>query len=273
MAKTKKKSPGTPPPPGRGGGKGQTTLPKPAPASPGGPNRLERKEEARRQREALQRKMGRRKAYRIVGIVVAVLVLATAITGFVIYQSGATGRLIRAAGCSPVRTTPLYDPAKPEVDRQHIAQGSPVPTPPPLSTYPTTPPASGPHTPQTLPAGVQPSPPDVYTSIHSLEHGAVAIWYAPNADATEVGKVSDFYNSSANNDHVIVAPYSYPDQGTAGQLPAGKQVVIVAWHRLQACTLVSLQAIQEFVRFYRVPTGGPRPDGYRGEAPEAGSAI
>ena len=39
---------------------------------------------------------------------------------------------------------------------------------------------------------------------------------------------------------MIIAPYSYPDQGTAGQLPDGVQMALVAWHRMQTCSSVSL---------------------------------
>jgi hypothetical protein len=218
--------------------------------------------------------MGRRKTYRIVGIVVAVLVLAAAVTGGVVFARSLTKDALKAAGCGPVRTTPAY-PGAPDLDRTHIGPGSTVTTPPPLSSYPTVPPASGPHLPpgQTLKEGVYDTPPSVYMGLHSMEHGAVTIWYPPTANPGDVGKISDFYSNSANNDHVIVAEYSYPDQGTAGQLPAGKQMVMVAWHRLQVCTHASLKAAQEFVRFYRFPTGGPRPPDYRGEAPEAGAGI
>jgi hypothetical protein len=273
MAKTKKKGPAASPAQPRGGSKAQATLPKPVPATEGGPNRPQRKEEARRQREALQRKMARRKAYRVVAIVVAVLILAAAVTVGVVFARSHTKSALEAAGCGPVQTTPLYPGS--DLDRTHIGPGSAVKTPPPLSTYPTVPPASGPHLPpgQTLKEGIYDSPPSVYMGIHSLEHGAAIIWYAPTASPDDVGKITDFYGSSANNDHVIVAQYSYPDQGTAGQLPAGKQMVMVAWHRLEACTHASLDAAKQFVRFYRVPTGGPIPPGYRGAAPEAGSAI
>ena len=50
-----------------------------APATPDGPNRKIRKEEARKQREALQRKAGRRKFYR--WGVAAVIVVAVAVAG------------------------------------------------------------------------------------------------------------------------------------------------------------------------------------------------
>ena len=90
--------------------------------------------------------------------------------------------------CSTVRTLGAYPNNE---DRSHIgAQGATgtVASPPPLSTYPSTPPASGPHNPSPLDAGVYSQAPDVYRVIHSMEHGAVIIWYAPTAPSAISGR-------------------------------------------------------------------------------------
>ena len=84
----------------------------------------------------------------------------------------------------------------------------------------------------------------------------------------------DFFRnaSSSETDHVIVAEYNYPDQGTAGTLPSGKQMVLVAWHHMQVCGKVSLDAAKAFVSQYRTPTESTvpcSPPGYKGDAPEA----
>jgi len=277
MAKTKK----TAPQPRTGSTtatKDQTGVTKPAPATPGGPNRLARKEEARRQREVLRKKMARRKYYRWTALAVAVLVLAAAGTAFAIYQTGATSRALKSAGCGPVRTIGTYQ-NNPTLDRAHIGTGPPAPaTPPPLSSYASVPPTSGPHKPpgQTLHAGVYTTPPDVYMALHSLEHGAVIVWYSPSASQSDVSKIVDFYRgaSSSEQDHVIVAEYNYPEQGAAGQLPAGKQMVLVAWHHMETCTQPSPKVVEDFVSHYRIPTGSTSiPPGYKGDAPEVGSPI
>ena len=65
----------------KGGRPASTPSAKVAPAEPGGPNRQARKEEARRQREAIQRKMSRRRYYRLIGVITAVVVVAGAIAG------------------------------------------------------------------------------------------------------------------------------------------------------------------------------------------------
>ena len=70
---------------------------------------------------------------------------------------------------------------------------------------------------------------------------------------------------------MIVAPYNYPDQGAAGRLPAGKQMVLVAWHHLQSCARPSLAVAFDFVAHYRSPP--PAGESYEGDAPEQGAPI
>lgn len=271
-------------PDGRGGasagraapaGRGGTSGPSDAARAQSAQNRAARKEEARRQREAIRRRQQRRKYYRVAAVVLVVLIVAGIIVGVSLAGGGKTvdtSQAASAAGCGAVQTVSAY---RNNQDRSHIgAQGATgsVATPPPLSTYSSTPPASGPHDPSPLDAGVYSQPPDVYRAIHSLEHGAVVIWYAPTAPAAEVAKITSFYQGGSEGDHVIVAPYNYPSQGTAGALPAGKQMVMVAWHHIQACDKVSLDAAKGFVQPFRTPTGGAAP-GYKGDAPEAGLQI
>src|SRR6266536_3484487 len=171
-----------------------------------------------------------------------------------------------AAGCAPVQTIPAYAGAP---DQAHI--GTQVASPPPLSSYPSTPPASGPHNPSPQGAGVYSSPPPVYSTIHSLEHGAAIVWYDPSALGQELERIKSFFNGAATSDHVIVAPYSYPDQGAAGKLPGGKQMVMVAWHHVESCDRPSLAAAFDFVAHYRFPP--PAGESYKGDAPEKGASI
>ncbi len=241
----------------------QQPLAKVAPGVPGGPNRAERKEEARRQREALRRGMARRRYYRIAGVALTVLSVAGAITAYSVTRPSPAA----AAGCGSVRTIPPY--AGKQGDRAHVLPQARLK----LSTYRSQPPVSGPHDSRPLDAGVYEAPPDPYRTLHSLEHGAVIIWYREGLGNSSLQKIKDFYRTQSHGDHVIVAPYSYPDQGSAGDLPAGKQVVLVAWHRLRSCRQASLDVVRGFVAVYRAPTGTGRPIGYKGEAPEPGVPI
>jgi hypothetical protein len=268
MAKRKRERPQS----GRPGSKGRQaagaatlreSLPRVAPAQPGGPNRTTRKEEARRQRESLRKKMARRRRYRIGAAVLAVVLVGGGITAYALTRP----QPFEAAGCSGVKTTGTY----PGGDRRHIT--SPLNSPD-LSTYTSVPPTSGPHAGTPVSSGVYEQPQDIYGAIHSLEHGAVIVWYRPGLASAELQRIKSFYQSATGGDHVIVAPYSYPDQGEAGQFPAGQQIALAAWHHLQTCELANLGAVQAFVADYRTPTNpGQRPAGYRGDAPEPGNPI
>ena len=242
--------------------------------------------------------MARRRRNRSLGLVLMVVAVAIAVVAVFLTSGGDDGtsaipsgaELLQqasaaesAAGCEPVQTVSFYngvtDTSSPDyTDQSHIGATGAFPAPPDLSTYPSTPPASGPHDPTPLPAGVYDSPPSVYQSIHSLEHGGAIVWYAPGISSQALDDLVAFYDQSADQanvgqDRVIVAPYDYSNQGTAGELPSGVQMTLVAWHHLQTCTQVSLAAAFDFTSqygFYSPPLLN-RP--YKGEAPEAGGAM
>ena len=94
-----------------------------------------------------------------------------------------------AAGCGPVQTIPAYSGAP---DQAHI--GAEVPSPPPLTSYQSTPPVSGPHAGSPLDSSVYDTPPDVYRTIHSLEHGAAVVWYEPSTSGSELDSIKAFFD-------------------------------------------------------------------------------
>jgi hypothetical protein len=107
--------------------------------------------------------------------------------------------------------------------------------------------------------------------LHSLEHGATVVWYAPGSSGEELDELRAFYAGPSVGARVIVAPYDYPDQGEAGGLPAGTQMALVAWHHVESCAQVSLAAAFDFTAKYAAPPFGQRP--YLGDAPEAGAGF
>jgi hypothetical protein len=249
--------------------------------------KAERKEAARREREELQRRIARQRRNRRIGIVGVAILAVIAIVVVVVLQPGSvdvpspaealdqSASETQAAGCDKVATVPPYSPEK--NDRTHIGSpGSGILTPPPLSSYQTTPPASGPHDPTPWNAGIQNSPPDVYRTIHSLEHAAAIVWYNPSAPSDEISKLKTFYRDYLQSQQgagakIIVAPYSYPDQGAAGSLPKGVNMALTAWHRLQTCSQISIPVAFGFTARYALPSyPGQR---YQGEAPEPTTAI
>ena len=239
------------------------------------PTKAERKEQARIEREQLQQKLASRKRTRTILITVGATALAAIVVAIVLTRPPSVDlpdaeTLLEQApaateqsGCGEVRNVGEFDPAA--QDRTHIGAED-VPTMPPLAAYPSTPPASGPHNPVPLPADVYDTPPPIDQVIHSLEHGAVAIWYSPDATGAELNKIKAFYEDGSNGEKVIVAPYDYPDQGEAGQLPAGTDMALVAWHFVQDCEVPNLAASYGFVNDYRATQANA--ENYKGEAPE-----
>ena len=258
-----------------------------APGRPDQGRRLtkaERKDQARREREEIQRRLASKRRTRTLGLVVGAVVVVAAIVATTLLASRGdiptpqqllqqAAKAADGAGCGDVTTTPPFDPA--DQDRVHLGGGNVAG--PPLSQYPTTPPASGPHADVPLPAGVYDSLTlsELYRSIHSLEHGATVVWYDPAAPASEVARLLDFYDrrlqdASVGQDRVIVAPYDFPGD-SGGILPDGTQMALTAWHRLRTCASVDLAVAYDFTSQYSFPTAGGR--AYKGEAPEAGAAI
>lgn len=249
--------------------------------------KAQRKEAARHEREEIQRRMARQRRNRRVGIAGISVVVVAAIVVLVVVQPGKTevpspSELLseapaaaQAAGCDDVKVIGLYQPK--DQDRTHLGSGGLL-TMPPVSTYPSVPPTSGPHNPTPLPQGIYSSPPPLDQTIHSLEHGAVIIWYDPSATGEDLEQLKTFYRENRSSSEgelqgqkIIIAPYDYPDQGEAGRLPGGTQMALVAWHRLQTCAQVSLPVAFDFTAQYVVPPFGN--EKYKGEAPEPQSAL
>jgi len=257
-----------------------------APGRPGEhrrPTKAERKEKARREREELERRMASKRRARTVGIVAGAVVIAAVVFAATLLPSSGgdfpepanllqqAATAATTAGCGDVQTTPDFDPS--ENDRSHITTGQIQP----LSSYPTIPPASGPHADVPLPAGVYDSltQPQLFQAIHSLEHGATIVWYDPTAPTGSIEQLTEFYDrrvqdASVGQDRVIVAPFDFPDD-PAGILPEGTRMAVVAWHRLRLCEDVDLAVAFDFTSQFSSPTAENR--GYVGVAPEAGASL
>ena len=240
-------------------------------SSDGRTTKAERKEQARRERLELQRRMERSRRTRRLALALAfVLVAAAAVFALTrpteaeadpaeLLRQAEQGQ--RAAGCDPVEDVGPYQPQ--DRDQVHVDPAEM----PGLSTYASTPPASGPHGQLTQGRGVYDSAPPIDRVLHSLEHGAAVVWYSPTVSGEELDRLRAFYGGE-HGDRVIVAPYDYPGAGAAGRLPAGTQMALVAWHQVQLCAELNLPAAFEFTSSYAAPPYEDR--AYLGNAPEAG---
>lgn len=247
-----------------------------------GSDRREHKEEARRRRQRELKKIQRRQTLRK-AVVIGASVAAVALVVLFLFRSvtpkapssealkaliaGAPAQA-EAAGCGPVKDISAYAGAD---DHGHI--GADVQTAPSLSTYTSVPPVSGPHAQGTVGAGVYSDPIDIYDTIHSLEHGAVAIWYAPSVPQSSIAADASFVKQY--QDHTILAPYNYPQEGAAGSLPPGTQFALTSWQKVQTCKSVPGTAVvADFLAKYRWPTlGGGTFQGSTDPKLEKGSPI
>ena len=252
------------------------------------PTKAERKEQARLEREAIQRQMAARKRNRTIGLSLVALAAVGAIVAVVVLQpsSGSDAALpapadlldeaggeAQTAACDEVTTTDFYDgfdQGSPDyADQAHIEGDERFPELPPLDTYPSTPPARG-RTwgPRRFRQACTRRRPTWDRCCTRSSTGAPVVWYDPDAPADALQPILDFYdqNDPVGQDRVIVAPYDY--EGAGGQLPEGVQMALVGWRRLRSCAAPSLPVAFDFTSQYSYPTTQDRE--YAGEAPERG---
>jgi uncharacterized protein DUF3105 len=192
----------------------------------GGANleRRDRKEEARRFREAERRRARRTAALRRTFTSIGIAVLA--VGGITIFQSlggpndipPAAIRAAEQAGC-----TEVVQPAASAPGGQHLSPGASY-------DYPDTPATSGFHDPSPLPERpkVYDTPVPETRAVHSLEHGAVFVYYLPEADGGISQQILDRLVQVARGDRAtFVAPYP--------TLESSKAVTFTAWNRRQSC--------------------------------------
>ena len=206
----------------------QSDLPQ---APRGGANleRRDRKEEARRLREAERRRARRAASVRRTFISAGIAVAAVAaITLFRSVQGPneiplAAQRAAANAGCTEVE-----QPASSAPSGQHLQPGQ-------SHTYTDTPATSGFHDPTPLPDDpkVYDTQPPEIKAVHSLEHGAVFIYYrAPDQEGGLAQDVIDRLTRIATgSDATFLAPYPSLTSETA--------LTLTAWNRRQSCPSVA----------------------------------
>lgn len=193
--------------------------------------RVERKEEARKEREIRIRRARRRVLLRRLSRVGIVVVLAALIAVFIYWRGGESRRQRAEAAEAAQRLDCSQAQDLPDEGRQHLAAGEQPPD------YGTTPGTSGSH-------NAQPLPPDprVYDqpfdanlearAVHNLEHGYVLIYYRPQDDAGLPKSVVDALADLANaEDQVILAPYA--------DLPDEQSLAFASWTHLRSCPTVT----------------------------------
>ena len=248
----------------------------------GRPTKAERKAQARQERLAAAAAARRGARTRTIGLIVVGLAVVAAVVVVVTRPEptepapeglqtllASSTQAAADAGCGEVQTIAPFSPDS--LDRAHTGSEE-VASMPDLADYPSVPAASGPHDPLPLAAGVYDRAPDLGMALHSLEHGGVIVWYAPDASAEQVRELTDLYSRyDQAGARVIVAPYDYPDQGAAGALPSGVQMALVSWQRMETCAAIDAAAAFGFSARYAFPAYGS--EAYLGIAPEPGAQM
>jgi Protein of unknown function (DUF3105) len=213
MAKTKKRRPPArrrPPGGPRGGG--------------AKPERRERKDEARRSREAERKRVARKAAFRrsliFGGVGVAVIL------GLSYFNRAAGAKPLSDAAVAAAQAadcSALVTPESSAPGGLHLPSGQ-------STMYPDRPATSGYHAPSPLPGQprVYTAPVDETQAVHTLEHGSVIMYYRVAADGGISQDVVNALTPVANGNHATyLVPYP--------NLPEGTALAYTAWNKLLTC--------------------------------------
>jgi hypothetical protein len=230
-----------------------TAGPEPVDARAG---RRERKEEARKAREAARKRAQRSALVRRAAVFSFVGVVGIGV--FYWLTKAASPRDVpqaaiaaaEAAGC-----TGIERPAGDAPAGQHVAEGTPI-------TYAQKPATSGQH----YGGQVLPSSPDSYdqpidsepAAVHFLEHSGVLLYYRADGDGAVAPDVAEALRGvAANRQMTVAAPYD--------GLPEGTSVAMAAWNQLQTCpgTITADQAATVaggFAEAFACTSNAPEPN-------------
>jgi hypothetical protein len=183
----------------------------------------------------------RRWLFRLALLAAAGVVLALLATGpyqFVFGSVAGSTAARRDSPCLPGRAVEI-------LDSPHIS-----PAQAPSVRYNSLPPTSGPHYAFTIATGVYTSPVPDGLMVHALEHGHVAIQYAPGTARDELNALTRIAKRYGAD--VVLAPYP--------KLKAG--IALTAWGRLDLLEHYDQSRIDSFVERLRgrYAHGWARPD-------------
>lgn len=112
--------------------------------------------------------------------------------------------------------------------RNHLPQGTSI-------QYNSNPPVGGPHYPDPAHAGIYPTPPADGNLVHSLEHGAIILWYNPTKlSGEQIATLKQIFNNTSGK--TIMVPRETMD------VP----VALTSWGRILKLTTIDETQIKTF---------------------------
>ncbi|MGI8617063.1 MAG: DUF3105 domain-containing protein [Actinomycetota bacterium] len=168
---------------------------------------------------------------------------------------GAAIRAAEQAGCSEIHKRPDVTPSQP-----HFGPGQ-------TTSYSDPPATSGQHSPGSLPVDpkVYDVPVEETAAVHSMEHGAVFVYYLPEGNGGVAQDVVDRLAQIAEGSGAtFLAPYPNLDPKTA--------LTLAAWNYRQSCPVTSTDTVDELTprSAATIVNGFVTGFGCTGEAPENG---
>ena len=174
--------------------------------------------EERKETEARARLVATRKRRTRTGLSVLAAAIAVGTIGFIVVDKAIADEL-------PGVSQQAYD------GRDHVESGQAV-------AYATATPTSGTHAASSPRCGVFAQQMPAEFAVHSLEHGAVVIWYRPSLATEEISGLEAVVNRF--DDRVILSPNAELSQ----------PVVATAWNRLKAYEGADPE-LEQFIETYR----------------------
>lgn len=175
-----------------------------------------------RKKKALARRDERRRARARTWGIIALAAVVAGILVFFVTRSPSDEPLPEIVGVE----------RPPDAGHEHVPAGTDV-------DYDSPAPTSGTHWDTPAPCGVYEQQPPLGAVVHTMEHGAVVLWYGPGVD--EEGREELLDVMRRFDSHVIVAPN--PD--------IESPVVATAWDRRLALDEPSDPLVREFTETYR----------------------
>jgi hypothetical protein len=187
----------------------------------------EAKRKARQQRQEAARRARRRQRLRRYALIAVIVTAAAALGGGLFYQNRRDAAQLEAA---LTVGSYVYDQESDD-GRDHVANPS----------YEVNPPAGGPHLAAPARPGIYtgPSVPPTGALVHSLEHGAVILWYQPGLDPADLATLKSLADRFPD-DVLLVERESLPTT-----------VAATAWHQRLLGDTVKEKPLVRFITEFR----------------------